>query len=193
MSTTLRTASDRRTMDRRLGFLFVGLAAVIHGSLGVTTKGLLNVATTNAYSITLLRAIVALLACLLISVLALGKRTPARLRCLLQHHATTPIARQQQSPAPSHRTPTLWPDHGHSAAWRAPSSLSAGRLSLDGRRLSLRGVFKHAADRVRWRSKLASLGLLPTVIMIRAARDASANHAPSPCVGGTRGSDRWGF
>ena len=75
MSTTLRTASDRRTMDRRLGFLFVALAAVIHGSLGVTTKGLLNVATTNAYSITLLRAIVALLACLLISVLALGKRT----------------------------------------------------------------------------------------------------------------------
>jgi DME family drug/metabolite transporter len=62
-------------MDRRLGFLFVALAAVIHGSLGVTTKGLLNVATTNAYSITLLRAIGALLACLLISVLALGKRT----------------------------------------------------------------------------------------------------------------------
>jgi drug/metabolite transporter, DME family len=62
-------------MDRRLGFLFVALAAVIHGSLGVTTKGLLNVATTNAYSITLLRAIGAFLACLLISVLVLGKRT----------------------------------------------------------------------------------------------------------------------
>jgi hypothetical protein len=34
-------------MDRRLGFLFVALAAVIHGSLGVTSKGLLNVAATN--------------------------------------------------------------------------------------------------------------------------------------------------
>ena len=35
------------TMDRRLGFLFVALAAVIHGSLGVISKGLLNVAATN--------------------------------------------------------------------------------------------------------------------------------------------------
>jgi hypothetical protein len=37
-------------VDRRLGLLFVALAAIIHGSLGVTTKGVFNVATTNAYS-----------------------------------------------------------------------------------------------------------------------------------------------
>jgi DME family drug/metabolite transporter len=61
-------------MDRRLGLLFVALAAIIHGSLGVTTKGVFNVAATNAYSITLLRAIVALLACLAICALLLGRR-----------------------------------------------------------------------------------------------------------------------
>jgi Transposase len=44
-----------------------------------------------------------------------------------------------------------------SAGWRAPSSRSAGRLILVGRRLSLRGVFLHAAARVRWRSRLASM------------------------------------
>ena len=60
-------------MDRRLGFLFVALAAIIHGSLGVTAKGVFNVASTNAYSITLLRAIIALLACLAISALVLGR------------------------------------------------------------------------------------------------------------------------
>ena len=61
-------------MDRRLGFLFVALAATIHGSLGVTSRGLLTVAATNAYSITLLRAAIAFLACLLISLLVLGRR-----------------------------------------------------------------------------------------------------------------------
>jgi hypothetical protein len=61
-------------VDRRPGLLFVALAAIIHGSLGVTTKGVFNVAATNAYSITLLRAIVALLACLAICALLLDKQ-----------------------------------------------------------------------------------------------------------------------
>jgi drug/metabolite transporter, DME family len=61
-------------LDRRLGLLFVALAAIIHGSLGVTTKDVLNVAATNVYSITPLRAIVALLACLAICALLLGRR-----------------------------------------------------------------------------------------------------------------------
>jgi len=50
----------------RLGFLFVALSAIMFGSLGVTTKGVFRVATTNAYSITLLRAVIALLACVAI-------------------------------------------------------------------------------------------------------------------------------
>jgi len=62
-------------MSSRLGFAFVALSAVIFGSLGVATKGIFNVADTNAYSITLLRAIVASLACLGICAVVLGKRT----------------------------------------------------------------------------------------------------------------------
>ena len=53
-------------MTSRLGFLFVALSAIMFGSLGVTTKGVFRVATTNAYSITLLRAVIALLACVAI-------------------------------------------------------------------------------------------------------------------------------
>jgi DME family drug/metabolite transporter len=62
------------SVDRRLGFLFVALSAIIFGSLGVATKGVFSVAATNAYSITLLRAVIAGLACLAICALALGKR-----------------------------------------------------------------------------------------------------------------------
>src|SRR5262249_33452879 len=61
-------------MPSRLGFLFVALSAIIFGSLGVATKGVFNVAETNAYSITLLRAIIASLACLGICAVVLGKR-----------------------------------------------------------------------------------------------------------------------
>ena len=60
-------------MDRRLGFLFVALSALVFGSLGVTTKGVFNVATTNAFSVTLLRAMIALPATLVICALILGK------------------------------------------------------------------------------------------------------------------------
>jgi drug/metabolite transporter, DME family len=62
-------------VDRRLGLLFVALSALVWGSLGVTTKGVFNVAATNAYSVTLLRALVALSASLAICVLVLGKAT----------------------------------------------------------------------------------------------------------------------
>src|SRR5215471_12529554 len=61
-------------MSSRLGFVFVALSAIIFGTLGVATKGVFNVAATNAYSITLLRAIIALLACLGICASVLGKR-----------------------------------------------------------------------------------------------------------------------
>jgi DME family drug/metabolite transporter len=76
--TTLR-ADDYQTrpggiVDRRLGLLFVALSALVFGSLGVTTKGVFNVAATNALSITLLRAIVALPTSLAICALILGKR-----------------------------------------------------------------------------------------------------------------------
>jgi hypothetical protein len=53
--------------------------------------------------------------------------TPAPLRRLSQHHAAAPIARQQQSPAPGHRTSTMWPDHRHSSGQRAPLPLPARR------------------------------------------------------------------
>jgi DME family drug/metabolite transporter len=63
------------SVDRRLGFLFVSLSAVIFGSLGVATKGVFTVAATNASSITLLRAVMACLACFLACALTLGART----------------------------------------------------------------------------------------------------------------------
>lgn len=56
----------------RVGFFFIVLSALLFGSLGVTTKGVLNVATTNAFSITLLRAIIALPTLLAISAVILG-------------------------------------------------------------------------------------------------------------------------
>ena len=63
------------TVDTRLGFVFVALSAIIFGTLGVATKGVFNVAATNAYSITLLRAVIALLGCLVTCMLVLGTRT----------------------------------------------------------------------------------------------------------------------
>jgi DME family drug/metabolite transporter len=59
----------------RLGFVFVALSAIVFGSLGVTTKGVFSVAPTNAYSVTLLRALIACLACLATCALTLGTRT----------------------------------------------------------------------------------------------------------------------
>jgi DME family drug/metabolite transporter len=61
-------------VDRRLGFLFIALSALVFGSLGVTTKGVFNVAPTNAFSVTLLRAMVALPASLAICALIIGRR-----------------------------------------------------------------------------------------------------------------------
>jgi drug/metabolite transporter, DME family len=61
--------------QRRVGFLFVSLSAVVFGSLGVATKGVFTVATTNASSLTLLRAVIAGLACFLVCVFTLGART----------------------------------------------------------------------------------------------------------------------
>jgi len=57
----------------RAGFFFIALSALLFGSLGVTTKGVLNVATTNAFSITLVRALIALPTLLGISAVILGK------------------------------------------------------------------------------------------------------------------------
>jgi DME family drug/metabolite transporter len=59
---------------QRLGFLFIALSAVLFGSLGVATKGVLQVAATNALSITLLRAAIALPTLWLICAFVLGKR-----------------------------------------------------------------------------------------------------------------------
>jgi drug/metabolite transporter, DME family len=58
----------------RLGFLFIALSAVLFGSLGVATKGILEVAATNALSITLLRAAIALPTLSAICAFMLGKR-----------------------------------------------------------------------------------------------------------------------
>src|SRR5262245_50862908 len=61
-------------MSSRVGFVLVALSAIIFGSLGVATKGVFRVAATNASSITLLRAVIALLACVAICVSILGTR-----------------------------------------------------------------------------------------------------------------------
>jgi len=71
----MAASGSRGVVDRRPGLLLVALSALVWGSLGVTTKGVFNVAATNAYSVTLLRALVAFSASLAICVLLLGKRT----------------------------------------------------------------------------------------------------------------------
>jgi drug/metabolite transporter, DME family len=47
-------------VDRRLGFLCITVAGALFGSIGVATKGVYAVSATNAFSITLLRALIAL-------------------------------------------------------------------------------------------------------------------------------------
>lgn len=51
------TSSSQRTS---WGFLFVALSAILFGSIGVATKGLFTLSETNALSLTLLRALIAL-------------------------------------------------------------------------------------------------------------------------------------
>lgn len=58
----------------RLGFLFIAMSAVLFGSLGVTTKAIFELAKTNALSVTLLRAAIALPALAAMCVLIQGKR-----------------------------------------------------------------------------------------------------------------------
>lgn len=58
----------------RLGFLFIAMSAVLFGSLGVATKAIFELAKTNALSVTLLRAAIALPALAAMCVLIQGKR-----------------------------------------------------------------------------------------------------------------------
>lgn len=60
-------------MDRRLGFLCIALSGLLAGSIGVATKGVFAVAATNALSITLLRALIALPVLWTISLLSIGR------------------------------------------------------------------------------------------------------------------------
>lgn len=64
----------QRTSNGQIGFLFIALSAILFGSIGVATKGVFSVAATNAYSITLLRELIALPALFGISRLALGNK-----------------------------------------------------------------------------------------------------------------------
>ena len=64
----------RASASGRLGFLFIALSAVLFGSLGVATKGIFQVAKTNALSVTLLRAAIALPALALMCALVQGTR-----------------------------------------------------------------------------------------------------------------------
>ena len=64
----------RDAASGRLGFLFIALSAVLFGSLGVATKGIFQVAETNALSVTLLRAAIALPALAAMCAVVQGKR-----------------------------------------------------------------------------------------------------------------------
>ena len=64
----------RGSAPGRLGFLFIALSAVLFGSLGVATKGIFQVATTNALSVTLLRAAIALPALAAMCALVQGRQ-----------------------------------------------------------------------------------------------------------------------
>src|SRR5215831_4625345 len=59
-------------IGRRAGFACIALSELLAGSLGVTTKAVLHVATTNALSIALLRALIALPLLVVINALRLG-------------------------------------------------------------------------------------------------------------------------
>lgn len=56
------------------GFLFIALSAILFGSLGVATQFVFASAPTNAYSVTLLRALIALPVLVLISIPLAGKK-----------------------------------------------------------------------------------------------------------------------
>lgn len=56
------------------GFLFIALSAILFGSLGVATQFVFASAPTNAYSVTLLRALIALPVLILISIPLVGKK-----------------------------------------------------------------------------------------------------------------------
>jgi len=55
------------------GLFFVALSALLFGSIGVTTRGIFAVAPTNALSITLWRALIALPAIFILSILVLRR------------------------------------------------------------------------------------------------------------------------
>lgn len=56
------------------GFIYIALSAVLFGSIGVVTASIFHVATTNALSITLWRAFIALPILFLISLIAVGRK-----------------------------------------------------------------------------------------------------------------------
>jgi DME family drug/metabolite transporter len=56
------------------GFVFIALSAILFGSIGVATRGIFNSADTNALSITLWRALIALPVLFAISFFLLGKK-----------------------------------------------------------------------------------------------------------------------
>lgn len=56
------------------GFIYIALSAILFGSIGVVTASIFHVASTNALSITLWRAFIALPILFLISIFLLGKR-----------------------------------------------------------------------------------------------------------------------
>src|SRR5262249_28395637 len=60
-------------IGQRAGFACIAVSALLAGSLGVTTKAVLRVATTNALSIALLRALIALPLVIAISHFVLGR------------------------------------------------------------------------------------------------------------------------
>ncbi len=64
----------RGAASSRLGFVFIALSALLFGSLGVATKGIFQVAKTNALSVTLLRAAIALPALAALCALVQGRR-----------------------------------------------------------------------------------------------------------------------
>jgi hypothetical protein len=63
-----------RDASPRLGSLFIALSTVLFGSLGVATKGIFQLAKTNALSVTLMRAAIALPALAAMCAMVQGRR-----------------------------------------------------------------------------------------------------------------------
>lgn len=65
---------NNSTLRPTRGFIFIAISAILFGSLGVATQFVFASAPTNAYSVTLLRALIALPVLIVLAFFLVGKK-----------------------------------------------------------------------------------------------------------------------